>query len=179
MMQLLELLGAAAGMLLPTARQGLTAGAEPAGWLLCDGRAVNRVAYPGLFAAIGVGFGGGDGSTTFNLPDLRGRTPVGAGQGVGLTNRVLADEGGEEAHQLTANELPAHQHFTVNEVAGGVAGISISGSTSPSVANATDADYELHNQAAAATRNPSSPIGADAAHNNMPPFVAISYLIKT
>jgi len=52
---------------------------EPAGWLICDGRAVSRTTYAALFAAIGIAYGAGDGSTTFNIPDFRGRVPVGLG----------------------------------------------------------------------------------------------------
>ena len=93
----------------------------PAGWLLCDGSAVSRTTYAVLFAAIGTTWGAGDGSTTFNLPDLRGRAPIGAGKGSGLTARTLGDSVGVETHAhggktgsttLNANQsgLPAHTH---------------------------------------------------------------------
>ena len=71
----------------------------PAGWLLCDGSAVSRTDYATLFAAIGTTWGVGDGSTTFNLPDLRGRAPIGAGTGSGLTARTLGGTLGSEAVQ--------------------------------------------------------------------------------
>jgi hypothetical protein len=73
----------------------------PAGWLACDGAAVSRIFYSELFAVIGITWGPGDGVNTFNTPDLRGRALIGAGQGIGLTDRVLASTGGEEDHQLT------------------------------------------------------------------------------
>lgn len=82
----------------------------PTGWLLCDGSAVSRVTYAALYAAVGVAFGAGDGSTTFNLPDYRGRAPLGAGAGAGLTARARGDKGGEEAHALAVAELPSHNH---------------------------------------------------------------------
>ena len=63
--------------------------AAPAGFLLCDGSAVSRTTYADLFAALGTTWGAGDGSTTFNLPDLRGRSALGAGTGSGLTPRSL------------------------------------------------------------------------------------------
>jgi microcystin-dependent protein len=85
-------------------------GTPPASWMACDGSAVSRVTYPDLFATIGTTYGAGDGSTTFNLPDLRGRTVVGVGQGTGLTNRALAATGGEEAHILSVAELASHNH---------------------------------------------------------------------
>lgn len=82
----------------------------PNGWLLCQGQAVNRVTYSALFGIIGTSYGAGDGSTTFNLPDLRSRMPLGAGQGTGLTNRPLNSRGGEETHVLSIAELAVHNH---------------------------------------------------------------------
>jgi microcystin-dependent protein len=96
----------------------------PAGWLACDGTARSRTTYAALYAALGgttSPWGQGDGSTTFNVPDLRGRTPIGTGQGAGLTNRVLGTYGGgtldlaspklaEEAHVLLKAELAVHNH---------------------------------------------------------------------
>jgi microcystin-dependent protein len=81
----------------------------PAGWLLCDGSVVSATTYSGLFNAIGTTWGGS--GSTFNLPDLRGRAPIGAGQGSSLTNRILGDTTiGEESHTQTLNEMPAHSH---------------------------------------------------------------------
>lgn len=86
------------------------ASVAPTGWLICNGAAISRSTYAALFAAIGTAFGPGDGSTTFNLPDCRGRTVIGAGQGAGLTNRALGATGGEEKHTVTAAEMPSHTH---------------------------------------------------------------------
>lgn len=80
------------------------AAAAPTGWLLCDGSPVLRASYPGLFGVIGSTYGAGDGATTFNVPDYRGRVIVGAGVGAGLTARSLGATGGEEAHLLQASE---------------------------------------------------------------------------
>jgi len=82
----------------------------PVGYLLCDGSAQSRATYSSLFSTIGTTFGAGDGSTTFNLPDLRSRMVIGAGQGASLTNRALAATGGEETHALTVAELASHTH---------------------------------------------------------------------
>lgn len=82
----------------------------PLGFLLCDGTAVNRLTYATLFAVIGTSFGAGDGSTTFNVPDLRSRSPIGFGQGTGLSNYAMGASGGEESHVLTANENGVHSH---------------------------------------------------------------------
>lgn len=95
------------------------AAGAPAGWLPCDGAAVARNAYASLFAAIGTVWGTGDGSTTFNVPDTRGKVLVGTGQGPGLTNRALGSSGGAETHTLAASEMPAHGHTVNNHSHGG------------------------------------------------------------
>jgi microcystin-dependent protein len=82
----------------------------PTGWLACDGAPVSRTTYAGLFTAIGVTFGAGDGSTTFNLPDTRSRMPIGAGTGTGLTNRALGTSGGGESKTINSANLPTHTH---------------------------------------------------------------------
>lgn len=84
----------------------LYAGATaPAGYLVCDGSAVSRTAYSELFSVIGTSYGPGDGSTTFNLPNLAGRVVIGVSSG-----HALATSGGEETHVVIADELPAHTH---------------------------------------------------------------------
>lgn len=88
--------------------------AAPAGWLLCDGAAVSRATYAALFAAIGTNHGAGDGSTTFNVPDLKGRAPIGAGSGAGLTSRVVGTKLGGEL--LTSH---SHQQLDTLIQAGG------------------------------------------------------------
>jgi len=94
----------------------------PSGWLLCYGQAVSRTTYANLFSVIGTTFGVGDGSTTFHLPDCRGR--VGAGKddmggsvagrlttaGAGVNGAALGASGGLQTHTLTAAQMPAHNH---------------------------------------------------------------------
>jgi microcystin-dependent protein len=80
------------------------------GWLKCDGRAISRTDYADLFNAIQSAFGNGDGLTTFNLPDARGRVLGAIGQGAGLTNRQLGNTVGAETHTLTIGEMPSHNH---------------------------------------------------------------------
>jgi microcystin-dependent protein len=79
-------------------------------WFLCNGQAVSRSTYSSLFSLIGVSFGFGDGSTTFNLPDLRGRVFGGIGNGSGLSSRALGQAIGDEIHTLSINEIPSHKH---------------------------------------------------------------------
>jgi microcystin-dependent protein len=82
----------------------------PAAWLLCDGRAVSRAQYAALYDEIGAWVGAGDGSSTFNLPDVAGRALVGAGAGAGLTARAVGTKWGVEAVVLSKAQLPAHNH---------------------------------------------------------------------
>lgn len=84
--------------------------AAPLGWLFCHGQAVGRLEFANLFGTLGETYGAGDGSTTFNLPDLRGRTVIGAHGGPGLTFRGLGESGGAETHQLSVAELAHHGH---------------------------------------------------------------------
>lgn len=89
-----------AGIIMPFAGT-----AAPEGYLMCDGAAVSRTTYATLFAVIGTTFGTGDGSTTFNVPDLSGRVPLGAS-----STHLLGSTGGSETITLTEQELPAHVH---------------------------------------------------------------------
>ena len=83
--------------------------AEPKGWARCDGQLLPISQYPALYNLIGTTYGG-DGDTTFALPDLRGRTPIHQGAGEGLTPRELGQTLGAETVVLSAQELPAHSH---------------------------------------------------------------------
>lgn len=122
-------------------------------WLECDGTAVSRSSYGALFAYLGTAWGPGDGSSTFNLPDLRGRAPIGVGAGSGLTARALAEVGGVEAVSLTGAQsgVPAHQHavgglsaalnstaVTINDPGHSHADVAPSGGTAPA---STGADF--------------------------------------
>lgn len=84
----------------------------PAGYLLCDGSSYSTTTYADLYAVIGTTYGSGSG--TFQVPDLRGRVPMGAGTGTGLTARTLAGTGGTETHTLSTAELPSHNHGLTN-----------------------------------------------------------------
>lgn len=86
----------------------------PSGWLLCDGSAVSRIDYSTLFNVIGTTYGTGNGSTTFNLPNLQDRIPVGKG----TTNMNLGITGGQDSVTLTTSELPEHSHSASSTAAG-------------------------------------------------------------
>ena len=138
-------------------------GAVPDGWLLCDGSAVSRATYAALFAAIGILHGAGDGATTFNLPDSRGRATIGAGQGAGLTARALGAKGGEETHTLTIPEMPAHTH----PYTGGKVNVNWGGGNSGSPSDVPLADPLV-----------SGSTGGGSAHNTMQPFLVATKIIK-
>jgi len=81
----------------------------PGNWLFCEGQELAITAYQALYSLIGTAYGG-NGTSTFKLPDFRGRVPVGKGQGAGLTARALAATGGENAVTLLLSQMPAHTH---------------------------------------------------------------------
>lgn len=147
----------------------------PAGWLECDGAAVSRATYARLFAAIGTAYGVGDGATTFNLPDFRGRTSIGAGTGAGLTARALAAQVGAETHVLTLAQTPAHVHnadtSTILAKANGTPG------TSNRLLRGTDANTNssVLNQLVFQTTSQ----GGGEAHENMQPSLVMRKVIKT
>jgi microcystin-dependent protein len=136
-----------AGVILPYG--GATA---PTQFLLCDGSAVSRSTYADLYAAIGVAYGVGDGSSTFNLPNYRGRTFLGAGTGAGLTARTLAATGGSETKNL------AHTHQVT------VGGNARRGSGD---ANVADSGQVL-----------TSTSGGSATQDTMDPFLVSNVIIK-
>lgn len=157
-------------------------------FLWCQGQLVSRTTFAALFAAIGVTYGSGDGSTTFALPDMRSRSPVGAGQGTGLTSRALGSTGGEENHTLTVAQMPSHAHGAsvgdpghAHTQIGNL--IQYQGLKPPSGndAYALGSTTAYGNTTANAT-NISVSIaanGGSGGHNNMQPYLALNYIIKT
>lgn len=177
---------------------------SPAGWQLCYGQAISRTTYAGLFTAIGTTYGSGDGSTTFNVPDMRGRAVAGLDNMGGtaasrLTATVLSAAntlgatGGTETHTLTTAQLASHNHtqdshnHTQNAHAHDFVG-KYGGSTTISLnlsAPGYSSDYGIGggyvasntatNQAATATNQAA---GGGAAHLNTQPTIVLNYIIK-
>ncbi len=155
----------------------------PRGWAICAGQTMSIAQNQALFALLGTTFGG-DGQRTFNLPDLRGRLALGFGQGTGLSNYALGAAGGQEAHVLTANEIPAHSH-TLNARNNGQAnGTNIpGGGVSMASGYAIEANNPVENIYSSAA--PTLAMGAAAVgsagsnqpHENRMPFLTINYCI--
>jgi microcystin-dependent protein len=139
----------------------------PNGWLNCQGQELYRGDYPNLFAVIGTTYGAGDGSTTFNLPNLAGRVVVGQGSGSGLTARSMGATGGAETHTLTAGEMPSHSHDVSNTV-------QKSGFNTPG--SLDNGGNEIDTVTTVSTASTS--VGSGQAHNNMQPFAVLNYIIK-
>lgn len=100
----------------------------PTNWALCDGKQINISENDALYSLLGTTYGG-DGVTTFALPDLRGRTPVGVGQGPGLSNYVQGQMAGTESRTLLITNLPAHNHATASNLTINPAASTATGTT--------------------------------------------------
>lgn len=137
----------------------------PSGWMLCDGAAISRTTYAELFAAIGTTYGIGDGTTTFNVPDFRGRVPTGfdANQD---EFRNLGDKGGAKTHTLTVNEMPSHSH-TIKGFSG-VDDLNFTGSSGAFAASDALGAYDQQTQST----------GGGAPHNNLQPYNVVNYIIS-
>ncbi len=144
----------------------------PAGYLECDGALVLIATYPDLYSAIGNTWYGSPPTDYFGLPDLRGRTLIGAGTGTGLTARTLGTTDGHETHTLITAEIPAHAHYMIaNHANVRFWDVSNTGGTvNPTFGAGTRSPYD-----AAATQSN----GSDGAHNNMQPWAGVKWMIKT
>ena len=144
---------------------------SPEGWLLCDGTAYSTSTHPeyeDLYAAIQNAYGGSDG-TDFQVPNLKGRMPVGLDSGQTEFD-AMGETGGSKTHALTEAEMPAHTHtlktYQKSNNTNGVAAYPPSGSNS---ASPTGGEY---------TGDSVQSAGSGTAHENMPPFLVVNYIIK-
>ncbi len=146
----------------------LYAGVEssiPTGWMKCDGRLLNRTTYKDLFSKIGTIYGAGDGKTTFALPNMSGRVPVGQGGGYNVGSK-----GGEATHKLTVSEIPEHKHIAPFSEAYGNDpwGLVSKGHYGSNGGRDFDNWWAY-----------TSPVGGNQPHNNMQPYLTMFYIIFT
>ena len=136
----------------------------PNGWAFCDGQLLAIADNDALFNLIGTTYGG-DGQVTFALPDLRGRAAVGVGTGPGLSTYVIGEQGGAETVTLTTNQIPAHglQISTADRTRNRPTGVVATGGA---YRPAADANMGF------------ATMGGNQPHENMPPFVAVSFIIS-
>lgn len=145
----------------------------PNGWAFCDGSMMAIASNTALFSLLGTTYGG-NGTSTFALPDLRGRCPINFGQGPGLTPRTIGESSGEENHTLLQQEAPAHNHG-VNCVVDGSTDSGRPNGNLPGVsASQIYSDQPADNQMSPAMITVS---GGNQPHNNMQPYLAVSFII--
>jgi microcystin-dependent protein len=175
--------------------QAFAGPSPPAGWLVCDGSAVSRTTYSALFTAIGTYWGAGDSINTFNLPDFRGRTPIGYVNSAapGITARTFGSRGGNETHTLSVGEMPshahgvndgqhthtsvAHHHSYVNPL--GAAMSTASGSqTTYQPGGTTNTSDTVDSMLPASANISIQNNGGNAAHDIMQPFGVLYFIIK-
>ena len=117
---------------------GFAGNFAPRGWALCNGQLLAISQNSALFSILGTTYGG-DGRTTFGLPDLRGRAPMHAGHGPGLTNRVLGARFGTETNTMTVNQMPQHNHLATLSITGATGSISGTASATMNINNTASA----------------------------------------
>jgi microcystin-dependent protein len=144
----------------------------PKGWALTNGQLLPINQNQALFALLGTTFGG-NGQTTFALPDFRGRTPIHVGSG-----HTLGERGGEQAHTLTVAELPTHAHALNGVVPADVSTNTIIPTNNFLATSAPTTLYQSGNtQLTAAAASSVTSTGGSQAHLNMQPFLTISFCI--
>lgn len=147
----------------------------PAGWALCNGQLLSIAQNTALFSLVGTSYGG-NGTTTFGLPNLQGRAVMGAGDGPGLTPRVLGESGGESSVTLTQANIPSHTHNLVAANAVGTstspanAALAVGANGTPMYTPASNASGTMHTLALL-------PSGSGAPHNNMQPYLTVNFII--
>lgn len=144
----------------------------PRGWAFCDGQILPINQNQSLYSLLGTTYGG-DGRTTFALPDLRGRTPIHVGRSNGGQHHTEGQKSGEETHTLSVNELPQHRHLLMATNAVGTA-------TAPSgtvLAEASLPTYGTYSSGVQMGSGSVTNVGGGQAHENMQPYLAVNFCI--
>jgi microcystin-dependent protein len=153
----------------------------PVGWALCNGQVLSINQNQALFALLGTQYGG-NGQTTFALPNLQGRIPISQGQGPGLSSYVIGQVGGSETVTLVAAQLAAHTHsLRANSDAATQAvptGNYLARSSFPAFPSAGLPIYNPATAAAAMNGGAIAPSGASQPHDNMMPFLCVTFIIS-
>jgi len=149
----------------------------PTGWALCDGQLLPISQNTALFSLLGTTYGG-DSRTTFALPNLQGCAPLHPGQGPGLSLRNLGETGGEQNVTLLETEMPAHSHGVQAAASGG----GLPGPANNVWASGLRGRPGVYANSSPATNVQMNPFavsvaGANSPHNNMPPYLGLTFII--
>lgn len=144
----------------------------PTGWLICDGSAVSRTTYADLFSVIGTTYGTGDGSTTFNIPNLKGKVPVGLDSS-DTSFDTIGETGGEKTHTLSIDEMPRHNHEVHANIGGG--GKINGGYNAPGGSEHYNIPFTLTNDS---NYIDTWEVGNSQAHNILQPYIVMNYIIS-
>jgi microcystin-dependent protein len=150
----------------------------PVDWALCNGQLLSISEYSALYTLVGTTFGG-NGQTTFGVPDLRGRSPVGQGTGAGLPPVIVGQVGGTENVTLTSGQIAAHTHPLLASSAPGT--LSKPSSTTV-LANQSNESVSIYGNASGTLTLAPSAVGAaggSQSHENRQPFNTVNYIIST
>lgn len=150
----------------------------PRNWMFCQGQILSIAQNTALFSLLGTMYGG-NGQTTFALPDLRGRVPINPGQGPGLPSYTLGEQAGSPTHTLIITEMPAHNHVATVPAASGLGTLNApAANTVPAASNQRNAQYAPSAAADVQMATHSTGIsGGSQPFSIMPPYLGLNYII--
>jgi microcystin-dependent protein len=150
----------------------------PRGWAMCQGQILSISQNAALFSLLGTNFGG-NGTSTFALPNLQGSVPMHQGNGPGLTPRVVGEVGGEQPVTLLQTEMPAHNHVVNADTGGGTQASPIGGVWAEAKKGKNAANHYAPSSGSnvAMSTGALSATGGNLAHNNMQPYLCVTFII--
>jgi microcystin-dependent protein len=150
----------------------------PKNWMFCQGQILAIATNQALFSILGTTYGG-DGRTTFGLPDLRGRVPVSQGSAPGVNTITLGEKAGVETVGLVTSQIPAHNHGMTVSTANADVGNPQGAVYAKAIDSGSGTEYQIYQPTANVSMNANSlaPAGQGQPHNNLPPLIAINYII--